>query len=77
MLADAMAAAVGRGLLTVALLGAGPDGAGGAIAAVPGLDRVIVVPSADPRVVREVHVTAYHVLWELVHVFFDAPEVLT
>jgi D-sedoheptulose 7-phosphate isomerase len=77
VLADAMAVAVGRGLLTVALLGEGPDGAGGAIAAVPGIDRVIVVSSADPRVVREAHVTAYHVLWELVHVFLDAPEVLT
>ena len=77
VLAEAMAAAAGRGLLTVALLGAGPDGAGGAIGAVPGIDHVIVVPSADPRVVREAHVTAYHVLWELVHVFFDAPEVLT
>jgi D-sedoheptulose 7-phosphate isomerase len=77
VLAEAMAAAARRGLLTVALLGAGPDGAGGAIGAVPGLDHVIVVPSTDPRVVREAHVTAYHVLWELVHVFFDAPEVLT
>ena len=75
--AEAMDAAARRGLLTVALLGAGSAGAGGAIAAVPGLDHVIVVPSADPRVVREVHMTAYHVLWELVHVFFDAPEVLT
>jgi D-sedoheptulose 7-phosphate isomerase len=72
-----MDAAAQHGLLTVAVLGAGSDGAGGARAAVPGLDHVIVVPSADPRIVREVHMTAYHVLWELVHVFFDAPEVLT
>ena len=35
---------------------------------------MIVVPSTDRRVVREAHVTAYHVLWELVHVFLDAPE---
>jgi D-sedoheptulose 7-phosphate isomerase len=27
-------------------------------------------------VVKEVHVTAYHVLWELVHVFFEHPGVL-
>ena len=33
---------------------------------------VIVVPSGDPQVVREAHVTAYHVLWELVHVFLEA-----
>ncbi|MHA6792968.1 SIS domain-containing protein [Pseudonocardia bannensis] len=75
-LADAMAAAVRSGLLTVALLGGGADGRGGAVGAVPGLDHVIVVPSEDPRVVREARVTSYHVLWELVHVFLDAPEVL-
>jgi hypothetical protein len=33
-----------------------------------------VLPSAVRRVVREAHVTAYHLLWELVHVFPDAPE---
>jgi D-sedoheptulose 7-phosphate isomerase len=27
-------------------------------------------------VVKEMHVTAYHVLWELVHVFFEQPGVL-
>ena len=27
--------------------------------------------SDDPRVVREGHVTTYHVLWELVHVFLE------
>ena len=70
-LADALAVARERGLLTVALLG------GGEGAVDPGgLDHVIVVHSADPRVVREAHVTAYHVLWELVHVFLDAPEAL-
>ncbi|NMH97218.1 SIS domain-containing protein [Pseudonocardia acidicola] len=72
VLVEAMAAAARRGLLTVALLG----GDGGAVARVPGLDHVIVTPSDDPRVVREAQVTAYHVLWELVHVFLDAPEVL-
>jgi D-sedoheptulose 7-phosphate isomerase len=60
-----------RGLLTVALLG-GTDRD-----AVPsGIDHVVLVPSEDPRVVREAHVTAYHVLWELVHVFLDEPGVL-
>ena len=52
-----------------ALLGADRSG-------VPELDHVIAVASDDPRVVREGHVTIYHVLWELVHVFLDAPEVL-
>jgi D-sedoheptulose 7-phosphate isomerase len=36
----------------------------------------VVVPSDDPRVVKEVHVTTYHVLWELVHVFLEQPGVL-
>ncbi|MFB9839911.1 hypothetical protein ACFFNX_47965, partial [Actinoallomurus acaciae] len=58
------------GLLTVALLG----GDGGDIAGAA--DHQIVVPSGDPRVVKEVHVTAYHVLWELVHVLLEQPGVL-
>jgi D-sedoheptulose 7-phosphate isomerase len=29
------------------------------------------VPSCEPFVVQEVHETLYHVLWELVHVFFE------
>jgi D-sedoheptulose 7-phosphate isomerase len=29
------------------------------------------VPSSDPFVIQEVHETLYHVLWELVHVFFE------
>jgi D-sedoheptulose 7-phosphate isomerase len=37
---------------------------------------VIRAPSDDPQVVKEVHVTAYHVLWELVHVFLERPGVL-
>jgi D-sedoheptulose 7-phosphate isomerase len=69
---DALAVARDRGMLTVALLG----GDGGSAGALPGLDHAIVVPGDDPRIVREAHVTAYHVLWELVHVFLDAPEVL-
>jgi D-sedoheptulose 7-phosphate isomerase len=60
-----------RGLLTIALTG----GDGGAIAAKTA-DHVIVARSADPRIVKETQVTAYHVLWELVHVFFEQPGVL-
>lgn len=30
-----------------------------------------VVPSHDPCIVQETHEIAYHVLWELVHVFLD------
>jgi D-sedoheptulose 7-phosphate isomerase len=70
--ADGLVAARDAGLLTVALLG----GDGGMIARLGGLDHVLVVPSADQCIVREAHVTAYHVLWELVHVFLDEPGVL-
>jgi D-sedoheptulose 7-phosphate isomerase len=35
------------------------------------LDHVIAVVSADPAVVKEIHVTTYHLLWELVHVFLE------
>lgn len=34
-------------------------------------DYYFEVPSDDPFVVQEVHETLYHVLWELVHVFFE------
>jgi D-sedoheptulose 7-phosphate isomerase len=60
------------GMLRVALVG----GDGGPAAASGVADHVLVARSADPRVVKEVHVTMYHVLWELVHVFFDQPGVL-
>ena len=47
-----------------------------AIADSPAVDHVLAVTSDDPRVVKEVHVTIYHILWELVHVFFEQPGVL-
>jgi D-sedoheptulose 7-phosphate isomerase len=59
----------GLGLLTIAL--AGGDGAISASA-----DHVLTVASGDPRVVKELQVTTYHILWELVHVFFEQPGVL-
>ncbi len=60
------------GLLTIVLAG----GDGGRIAASKAADHLIVTPSDDPRVVKELQVTTYHVLWELVHVFFEQPGVL-
>jgi D-sedoheptulose 7-phosphate isomerase len=60
------------GLLTIALAG----GDGGQIAAAKAADHLLVAGSDDPRVVKELHVTMYHVLWELVHVFFEQPGVL-
>ena len=60
------------GLLTIALAG----GDGGAIAASPDVDHLLLARSADPRIVKEIQVTEYHVLWELVHVFFEQPGLL-
>jgi D-sedoheptulose 7-phosphate isomerase len=66
--------ATGRelGLLTIALAG----GDGGRIAAEGAADHILVARSDDPCVIKEVHVTTYHVLWELVHVFFEHPGLL-
>lgn len=62
-------AARDAGMLTVALVG----GDGGDLRSGHESDHCLVVPSDDPLVVKEGHVTAYHLLWELVHVFFDSP----
>lgn len=56
--AEALAVARRRGALTVAFA---PGGA----------ECEFLVPSADPCVRQEVVETLYHVLWELVHVFFE------
>ncbi len=60
------------GLLTIVL--AGSDG--GPLAASPAVDYPLVASADDPMLVKEVHVTTYHILWELVHVFFEQPGLL-
>src|SRR5919202_3777470 len=55
-----------RGLLTIALTAADPVDA----------DFAFAVPSDDPWIAQEVQETTYHVLWELVHVFFEHPGLL-
>jgi len=67
-----LAVAAGLGMLTIALAG----GDGGAIGASPAVDHLLTAPASDPRIVKELQVTMYHVLWELVHVFFEQPGVL-
>ena len=67
-----LTAAADLGLLTIALAG----GNGGLIAASQAVDHVLLAASSGPRVVKELQVTTYHVLWELVHVFFEQPGVL-
>lgn len=69
---EALQAAQRAGLLTVGMVGAG----GGQIAEA-GLDFCFIVPAEDPLVVQETHETLYHVLWELVHVFFEHEGLLT
>ena len=54
------------GLLTLGLTG----NEGGAMRQTA-LDFRFVVPSHDPMVIQETHETLYHVLWELVHIFFE------
>jgi D-sedoheptulose 7-phosphate isomerase len=66
--ARALGEAHERGLLTVALVG----GDGGAVAGPTSrLDHLLWARSSDPSVVKEMHVTMYHVLWELAHVFLE------
>jgi D-sedoheptulose 7-phosphate isomerase len=56
------------GLLTISMSGDLP--------AADDVDHGFAVPSSDPQVVQEVQETTYHVLWELVHVFFEHPGLL-
>ncbi len=63
----------GMGMLTIALVGRGRRGDRHQPGGRP---RLASRRNPIPAVVKEVHVTAYHVLWELVHVFFEQPGVL-
>lgn len=63
---EALSEARRMGLLTLGLAG----GDGGLLQQAE-LDFCFVVRSHDPFVVQETHETLYHVLWELVHVFFE------
>jgi D-sedoheptulose 7-phosphate isomerase len=72
-----LAAARELGLLTIALVGEGPSVLpGGLVARADVADHLLVARASDPAVVKEVHVTMYHVLWELVHVFLEQPGLL-
>ena len=64
--ASFLARAAERGLLTIALTAGERADA----------DHAFAVPSDDPAIVQEVQETTYHVLWELVHVFFEHPALL-
>jgi D-sedoheptulose 7-phosphate isomerase len=57
-----------RGLLTLALVG----GDGGTVVRRHLADHVLIARATQPAVVKELHVTMYHLLWELVHVFLES-----
>ena len=63
---DALNLAKRMSLLTLCLTG----GDGGSSKETE-IDYNFVVPSHDPFVIQETHETLYHVLWELVHIFFE------
>ena len=63
---SALTTAREMGLLTLGLAG----GDGGRMQQNQ-FDFCFVVPSTDPMVVQETHETLYHILWELVHIYFE------
>ncbi|MHB8597714.1 MAG: D-sedoheptulose-7-phosphate isomerase [Ktedonobacteraceae bacterium] len=65
-IAAALALARNMGLLTLGLAG----GDGGLLKQTE-VDFCFVVPATDPLVIQETHETLYHVLWELVHIYFE------
>lgn len=69
---SALAKAKEMGLLTLGLVG----GDGGQIKQGQ-FDFCFVVRSHDPLVIQETHETLYHILWELVHIFFEHEGLLT
>lgn len=63
---EALKMARQKGLFTMGMTG----GEGGMMAQAE-LDACFVVPSDNPYLIQESHETLYHILWELVHIFFE------
>lgn len=63
---SALTVAQQMGLLTLGLVG----GDGGLIEQQQ-YDFCFVVQATDPLVIQETHETLYHILWELVHIYFE------
>ena len=63
---SALSKAQEMGLLTLGLTA----GDGGKMTQA-NLDFCFVIPATDTLVIQETHETLYHVLWELVHIFFE------
>src|SRR6266699_1165626 len=62
----ALRAARQLGLLTLGL-----TGCNGGLLKQAEIDFCFTVQAYDPLVIQETHETLYHVLWELVHIFFE------
>ena len=65
----ALRAARERNLLTIAMTASEHSGGGSAI------DFEFIAPTDNRMIAKEIQVTTYHILWELVHVFFEHPGV--
>jgi D-sedoheptulose 7-phosphate isomerase len=70
---SAFAAARELGMLTIALTQATPRPARDGWVEEGWVDHVLAARCDDPRIARETHITACHLLWELTHVFLDTP----
>jgi len=53
------------------LLTLGLAGGNGGLLGTSELDFCFVVQANDPLVIQETHETLYHILWELVHIYFE------
>ena len=69
-------ATVARGLSAAREIGMLTIGMCGQNAFAPAPDFCFAVPSNDAHLVQEIHETAYHILWETVHIFFEHKGVL-
>ena len=63
------------GLLSLGLMG-GDGGLSEGMRKID-VDFCFVVRTNDPLVIQETHETLYHILWELVHIFFEHEGLLT
>ena len=63
---EALNLAKRMGMLTLCL-----TGGDGGLSKETEIDFDFVIQSHDPFVIQETHETLYHVLWELVHIFFE------
>ncbi len=63
---EALNLAKQMGMLTICL-----TGGDGGLSKETEIDFDFVIQSHDPFVIQETHETLYHVLWELVHIFFE------